>query len=356
MPKPNYSHHSSPRRSRSHSHYSSSHRSYHSSSHRSPSHQQRRSQYSTTNSNHVQQHQHYSSTTTTTSKSNQRGQPQETYSTFHVHSSDYEIVFVNHETSTNSLNKLLNHVNLCKQYSIDTESEKTNNQLSLIQINSIPFKPPSLVVLFELQHLPDRNSQKYDNILQLFQIIFRAGNEIYSWGNMQLKLEPAKEFLILPIAAVLIDIQPHFSTWYTRARTQCWVQSLSYRNDKINDNAIIQQHNQHPSCDCHPPSPYKINELWSLQNSLKYACNLFLDKSCRLSHWSSSLTSRHSSLSDVTRMNMIHYATHDVMAVTLLMQPITERWTFDKIKLRKMNEMFVAFTSIRLPALPSLKN
>ncbi|CAF4588549.1 unnamed protein product, partial [Rotaria magnacalcarata] len=50
---------------------------------------------------------------------------------------------------------------------------------------------------------------------------------------------------------------------------------------------------------------------------------------------------------------MIHYVTHDVMAVTLLIRPITERWTFEKIKLRQMNEMFVAFTSIKLPALPS---
>ncbi|CAF2027246.1 unnamed protein product [Rotaria magnacalcarata] len=168
MSKLNYLHHSSSRRSRSRSHHSSSHRSYHSSSHRSPSHQQHRSQYSTTNRNHVQQPQHYSSKKTT-SQSNQLGQSQETYSTFHVHLSDYEMVFVNHETSSHTINKLLNHVNLCKQYSIDTESEKRNNQLSLIQINSIPFTPPSLVMLFELKHLPDRNSQKYANILQLFK-------------------------------------------------------------------------------------------------------------------------------------------------------------------------------------------
>ncbi|CAF4784226.1 unnamed protein product, partial [Rotaria magnacalcarata] len=58
--------------------------------HRSPSHQQHPSQYSTTNRNHVQQPQHYSSTKTT-SQSNQLGQSQETYSTFHVHSSDYEM-------------------------------------------------------------------------------------------------------------------------------------------------------------------------------------------------------------------------------------------------------------------------
>ncbi|CAF1565297.1 unnamed protein product [Rotaria sp. Silwood1] len=85
----------------------SSSRSHHSSSHRSPSHQLHR----------LYLH--------------------EKYSTFHVHSSDYEVVFVNNETSTNTMNKLLKHVNTCKQYSIDTESERANNQLSLIQINSI---------------------------------------------------------------------------------------------------------------------------------------------------------------------------------------------------------------------------
>ncbi|CAF1283583.1 unnamed protein product [Rotaria magnacalcarata] len=304
------------------SHHQSS-RSYHSSSHRSPSHQ-----------------------------------PHENYPSFHVHSLDYEVVFVNNEISTNTINKLLHHVTIYKQYSSDTESERANNQLSLIQIHSMPIKPPSFVMLIELKRLPDQNSQKYENILQLFEIIFRAGNEIYSWGNMEKEIEPAKELFTWPIPAELIDIQLHFPAWYDWARTQCGVQSLSHRNDKINDNESIQQHHQQSSCYCHPPSPYRINELWSLQNARKYACNLFLDKSCTLSHWSSSLTSNHSSLSHVTRMNMIHYATHDVMAVTLLIRPIAERWTFDqiKIKLRKMNETFVAFHSSKLPPLTTSKN
>ncbi|CAF3978086.1 unnamed protein product, partial [Rotaria magnacalcarata] len=291
------------------SHHQSS-RSYHSSSHRSPSHQ-----------------------------------PHENYPSFHVHSLDYEVVFVNNEISTNTINKLLHHVTIYKQYSSDTESERANNQLSLIQIHSMPIKPPSFVMLIELKRLPDQNSQK-------------AGNEIYSWGNMEKEIEPAKELFTWPIPAELIDIQLHFPAWYDWARTQCGVQSLSHRNDKINDNESIQQHHQQSSCYCHPPSPYRINELWSLQNARKYACNLFLDKSCTLSHWSSSLTSNHSSLSHVTRMNMIHYATHDVMAVTLLIRPIAERWTFDqiKIKLRKMNETFVAFHSSKLPPLTTSKN
>ncbi|CAM4783593.1 unnamed protein product [Rotaria magnacalcarata] len=112
---------------------------------------------------------------------------------------------------------------------------------------------------------------------------------------MQIELEPAKELLVSPIPAMLLDIQPHFSTL------------------------------------------------------------LFLDKSCKLCHWSSRLTSRHSSLSHVDRMNMIHYATRDVMAVTFLIRPITEQWTFDKLEIRKMNEMFVTFNSIKLPPLPTSK-
>ncbi|CAF5095562.1 unnamed protein product, partial [Rotaria sp. Silwood1] len=176
-------------------------------------------------------------------------------------------------------------------------SERANNQLSLIQINSISIETPSRVMLFELNHLPDQHSQK--------------------------ELEPAKDLIIWPIPAMLIDIQPYYSMWYNWARTQCRVQSLLHRNDGNNDNELTQQHHQQSSCYCHSPSPYKINELWSLQNSLKYGCNLFLDKSCRLSNWSSSLTSSHSSLSHVDRMNMIHYATHDVMAVTFLIRPIT---------------------------------
>ncbi|CAF2072730.1 unnamed protein product [Rotaria magnacalcarata] len=186
---------------------SKSNYSYHSSSHRSPSHQPHRLHSHDTIYSpdpycvhsavsdgrkillgyQVKQLQQYSSTKTT-NKSNQKGQSYEKYSTFHVHSSDYEMVFVNNETSTNTINKLSNHVNICKQYSIDTESERANNQLSLIQINSIPIKSPSLVALF------------------------KAGNKIYSWGNMQIELEPAKELLVSPIPAMLLDIQPHFST------------------------------------------------------------------------------------------------------------------------------------------------
>ncbi len=88
---------------------------------------------------------------------------------------------MNNSTSTDVMKKLLIHVDICKQYSIDTESDRRNNRLSLIQINLISVEPKSKVILFELNHFPDRNSNKYENINKLFRLIFRTGNEIYSW-------------------------------------------------------------------------------------------------------------------------------------------------------------------------------
>lgn len=281
--------------------------------------------------------------------SSHSGQP-----TFHVSSADYDIVFVNHNISINTLHELLIHVQLCKQYSIDTESERDNNKLSLIQINSIPSESKTFVLLFELNYLPDRQSEKYEKICELFRLIFRKNNEVYSWGNMEVELEPAKELFNWPIPASLINIQPHFSNWYNWARTQCRVRGLSYRTDINGDRELIQQSHHELACSCHPPSPYRINELWSLQRAFKYGCNLFIDKSCTLSHWSSSLTSSHSSLSKKDQANMIHYATHDVMAVTFLIRPITEKWTFEKITNSKIREIFRAFNSVELPPLTTI--
>lgn len=60
------------------------------------------------------------------------------------------------------------------------------------------------------------------------------------------------------------------------------MQDLSHRNDVNNDDEITQQHRQALPCSCHPPSPYRINELWSLQKAFWYGCKLFSDKSCTL--------------------------------------------------------------------------
>ncbi|CAF4393768.1 unnamed protein product, partial [Rotaria sordida] len=53
---------------------------------------------------------------------------------------------------------LVNPVQECTQFTIDTESERSDGQLALIQIQTIPSQLPSLLILIELQHLPFDNS------------------------------------------------------------------------------------------------------------------------------------------------------------------------------------------------------
>jgi hypothetical protein len=276
-------------------------------------------------------------------------QHQEEYHSFHVPSSLYELIFINDNTSNNTLDKLLNHVSLCRQYSIDTESERDDNKLALIQINSIPINPPTIVILCELTQLPDHDSHKYKKICELFRLIFRSENEIYSWGDMRLELQQERNLLTWPIPAKLINIQPHFNRWYTWALTQCRVKCLN-EDEEINEAGIKQQ--QQP-CTCHSPSPYRLNELWSLQKALMFAGKLFIDKSCQRSHWAAGLSSHRSSLSSGKQQRMINYAVHDVIAVTYLIRPITENWTFERIRRRRMDEIFIGFESTELPSLPS---
>ncbi|CAF1536913.1 unnamed protein product, partial [Adineta steineri] len=202
-----------------------------------------------------------------------------------------------------------------------------NNLLALIQINSIPIEEKSIVILFELNHFPDLNST-------------RQGNEIYAWGDMGLELQQARQLLTWPITAELINIQLRFAGWYSWARSLCREMGLSHHNDVNND-----------SCSCHPPSPYKVNELWSLQKAFLYIFNLFIDKTYQRSNWSSSLSSK-SSLSSEQQQNMIHYAVHDVLAVTYLIRPVLERWSFIKLKHRMVNEIFISFEKIQMPSPP----
>ncbi|CAF1258658.1 unnamed protein product [Rotaria sordida] len=72
-----------------------------------------------------------------------------------------KIVHVNKYTSMKELHLLVNHVQQCTQFTIDTESEKSNAQLALIQIQTIPPRLPLLVILIELQHLSSNNLPTY---------------------------------------------------------------------------------------------------------------------------------------------------------------------------------------------------
>jgi len=173
---------------------------------------------------------------------------------------------------------------------------------------------------------------------------------------MNLELESANYLFTWPITSELINLQPHFADWYKGARTQCWVQSLEQQAMENNDITADQRNSSTSSCTCHLPSPYNEHELWSLQKAFLYSFNLFIDKTSTMSHWSYGLSSFGSSLTHAQRTKMINYAKYDVMAVTYLIRPITEQWSFTRTKESSIEEMFITFQSTRPPPLRQQKS
>ena len=201
----------------------------------------------------------------------------ESYPVFTIPESLYQIVLINKYISIEMMDKVLNHIYDCHQYTIDTENEKSNNKLSIIQVQTFPPKSPSMILLIELFYQPQQGSQLYVRVRDMFRFIFRSSNEIYSWGDINRELEPAKDLLVWPIQSRLINIQPHFGNWYEGARSRDETRCPEHHSNVImsdvnNDNYLSSK------CKCYYRSPYRQNENWSLQNAMIYAAHMFLDK------------------------------------------------------------------------------
>ncbi|CAF4213281.1 unnamed protein product [Rotaria sordida] len=174
-----------------------------------------------------------------------------------------KIVHVNKYTSMKELHLLVNHVQQCTQFTIDTESEKSNAQLALIQIQTIPPRLPLLVILIELQHLSSNNLPTYVKIQEFFSLVFRSGNQLYSWGDMDKELEPIQDYHLFnwPTTALLIDIQLYFPDWYEWALAHCESCRPNHNHDRhydgINYDNVTTQNYLSSKCICHEQSPYR---------------------------------------------------------------------------------------------------
>ncbi|CAF1515033.1 unnamed protein product [Adineta steineri] len=63
----------------------------------------------------------------------------ENYPTFEVPSSLYNVIHVNRCSSMRELQLSIKHVQECTNFTIDTEGEKSNGKLALIQIQTITY-------------------------------------------------------------------------------------------------------------------------------------------------------------------------------------------------------------------------
>jgi hypothetical protein len=95
----------------------------------------------------------------------------EIYPAFVIPETSYEVILINRYMSMEVMDKVLNHINDCYQYSVDTESEMSNNQLSIIQFHRIPRTLQLQVLIIELSQLPNRKSDLFEKIVLLKSIL-----------------------------------------------------------------------------------------------------------------------------------------------------------------------------------------
>ena len=184
----------------------------------------------------------------------------------------------------------------------------------------------------------------------MFRLIFRSTNQINSWGDIELELDPVKHLLVWPLQATSIDIQPYFGSWYEWAwshhETRCLVHHSNVVGSDVNkDNHLLS------TCNCYEQSPYRQHEKWSLQNAMIYAAHVFLDKTQRINNWSAGSSPQTSTLSTNRRAKMINYAAYDCLATTFLIRPILEKWSFQRVKNINLIESFQTFKSTTPPPL-----
>ena len=257
---------------------------------------------------------------------------------FIIPSSYYEIIHVHRFTSSRTIQMLIDHCESCSRYSIDTESDRFTNELSLIQIHSIPRSLPSFVILLELKQLPALKSTLHDQIKILLHRVFRLGNTIYSWGPLSKELAPiiAMDLITVLGPALLINLQAEFFNWYRGTQPPCEVCCPIQSSTPISSRSS--------SCSCDIPSPYVgAHEVWSLQNATLYTSGLFLDKKMTRRSWSVMLDCHYSPLSEKERQQRVIYAIHDTFAVTYLHRPIQERWSLCTLRESELTDLFISF-------------
>ena len=278
------------------------------------------------------------------------------YPPFIIPSSIYEVKFVHKNTLNDTMQMIIDYAQDSNEYTFDTESEKLDYHLALIQIQIISHRLPALVIILELAHLPPKKSSIFMQIKQFFQLVFRPGNRLYAWGSLREEVYSAMiyELFEWPIQASVFNIQLKFPDWYDWALSRSEMCCLHPQGKGIGDD-IQSDSKINPllKCMCHQPNPYRTGEKWSLQQAVICTYGKFLDKSMTINNWSRDLDPIYSTVPSIDRDKMIKYAIYDCFATTCLIRPVTQYWTFQQVMDIDIIDLFTSFKSSSLPPFPA---
>ena len=217
----------------------------------------------------------------------------------------YQFYFIHSETSTNTLNDLIEYAKETTTYTIDTEDQmhfRQPSKCALLQIEFMPLNERSIVILIEALHLPPVGSSSFKKIRSLCKTIFSSGHRIVSWGEIAKEMGKFVSYGLFDVddisRAESIDLQQQYTTWFNRS----FPTSVNRKTHS--------------------------NDVFSLQTAVYLTFNEWIDKRMTLADWGCCLDTesrifRNQSHRDVEhekeiRRMMTLYAIHDCFAVTRL--------------------------------------
>ena len=205
---------------------------------------------------------------------------------------NYSILFINRTTTDDEINFALEMIQQTSHYMLDTESDYHSNRPALIQIFLMKsINETSLVIILEIQFLPDRASFLFHQIQQIFDHMFRADAHLYAWGCLLKELTPFLEFQLFsfPLLSFVQNTQVEFAPWFNE-----WLLLYNSPGDLVeditDDSVILNAPSHDPTLFLSPQMINHIklsqNQLWSLQDAVVYVFQQYLSKEYTLRKWS----------------------------------------------------------------------
>ncbi len=246
----------------------------------------------------------------------------------------YKIYFINRMTPLLIIFSLLEQVKRTVKYSIDSEGDWRPIKPAIIQVEFINNdEKESIVLLFEMVHLPEPSTRRFRFIQKLFAAILKPSNEILMWSNVKKELIDFLDYHLFSIDLInsinATDMQSEFKDWYNR--------TFPHHKDC---NGFSVGFNNHQYCTC-KHRPYKCtNDKWGLQMAIAKTFGEFLDKKFQRSRWSTGLDrrldpfykpgqlqqqQRHSK--QQYHEKLVKYAVYDCLSVTKLAMVIENNWS-----------------------------
>ena len=192
----------------------------------------------------------------------------------HDYASKYEpftslphcIYYINRATTEETLNQINQTVTTSLKFTLDTESiqvHKQKNKPVFIQIQALLSHNFSIILIFEMCHLPREHTTTFNLIKNLLTTIFNSSRPIYIWGEPD-ELTP---FVIYNLFSATQLSLTNFINLQDKFKEQ-WQQQQQPPTISTTSSSDLP-----PECLCEQCVGKPSTDLWSLQDAIAYKLN-----------------------------------------------------------------------------------